>query len=44
VIPFVVQGIANENTPGGMGSKLMWGCRRQAGVVDTPKKPGDACR
>jgi hypothetical protein len=39
VIPFVVQGIANENTPGGMGSKLMWGCRRQAGVVDTPKNP-----
>jgi hypothetical protein len=27
-IPFVIQGIANENTPGGMRSKLMRGCHR----------------
>jgi hypothetical protein len=36
-IPFVVRGIADENRPGGMRSKLMQGYRRQVGVADTPK-------
>jgi hypothetical protein len=39
VIPFVVRGIANENTPGGTRSKLMRGCRGQVGVAGTPKNP-----
>jgi hypothetical protein len=26
-----------KNTPGGMKSKLMRGCRRQVGVAGTPK-------
>jgi hypothetical protein len=32
-IPFVVWGIADENTLGVTGSKLMWGCRGQVGVA-----------
>jgi hypothetical protein len=39
VIPFVVRGIADENTPGGTRSKLMRGCRGQVGVAGTPKDP-----
>jgi hypothetical protein len=33
----VVQGIADENTPGGMKSKLIRSCREQVGVAGTPK-------
>jgi hypothetical protein len=36
-IPFVVRGIADEDTPGGMRSKLMRAYRGQIGVADTPK-------
>jgi hypothetical protein len=38
-IPSMIRGIADENTPGWMRRKLMWGCRRQVGVVGTPKDP-----
>jgi hypothetical protein len=38
-IPFVVRGIADEDTLGGTRSKLMRGCRRQLGVASTPKDP-----
>jgi hypothetical protein len=37
-VPFAVWGIADEDTPGGMERKLMWGCRGQVGVAGTPKK------
>jgi hypothetical protein len=36
-IPFVVQGIADENTSGGMRSKLIQGCHGQFGVAGTSK-------
>jgi hypothetical protein len=36
-IPFVVQGIDGEDTPGGTRSKLMRGYHGQIGVADTPK-------
>jgi hypothetical protein len=36
-IPFVIPGIADEDTLCGMESKLMWGCHGQVGVAGTPK-------
>jgi hypothetical protein len=39
VVPFVVRGIADEDTPGGTRSKLMWGYRGQVGIAGTPKDP-----
>jgi hypothetical protein len=39
VILFVVWGLADENTTGGMRSKLMQGCHGQVGVAGTPKDP-----
>jgi hypothetical protein len=38
-IPFVVLGIADEDTTSGTKSKLMWGCHRQVEVAGTPKDP-----
>jgi hypothetical protein len=37
VIPFVVRGIADEETPSGTRSKLMRGYHGQVGVAGTPK-------
>jgi hypothetical protein len=39
VIPFVVKGIADKDTPGATRSKLMRDCRGQVGVAGTLKDP-----
>jgi hypothetical protein len=43
-IPFVVRGITDEDTPGGMKSKLMQGCHRHVGGSRHTQRPKDARR
>jgi hypothetical protein len=43
-IPFMIWGIADEDTPCGTGSKLMWGYRGKGWGSKHTQRPEGACR